>query len=458
MKRYFKILVKKIILFLLLLVGVAAIAQKQYTVKGNFPQAKNIELKLEGFEAFKDTLLSGAKTDDQGNFVLTYPAAYKGAALLKIKEGGSVIVLLNQENFTINWGDFKDFNTLQFTNSPENENFGKGIVIAQEAENILAGLKYLKPMYAKSPVELQWLDKEIVIKENAFTDFSKKLPASSYAVYYLTIRKLIQDMPLTANRYIERMPDHEKQFAAINFSDPRLVHSGLLKELIDGFYLLMESYGDQDKVAEHTKPATEALLKSLENNTKLKQEIAEYLFKLLEKRSLFIPAEQVAMYMLNDKSCSLTENKTALYEQYRKMKVGNKTVEINLNSNTKGISKLSDINAKYKLIVFGSSWCPRCQEELPALKDKYKQWKDKYDLEIVFISLDTDQLKYQAFVKDFPFISSCDFKEWKTQSAIDYCVFATPTMYLLDNQNTILLKPLSAGHLDSWLSSVVRVN
>ncbi|MNF11955.1 hypothetical protein D3C80_2133090 [compost metagenome] len=75
-------------------------------------------------------------------------------------------------------------------------------------------------------------------------------------------------------------------------------------------------------------------------------------------------------------------------------------------------------------------------------------------MEIVFISLDTGKEKYQAFIKDLPFVSSCDFKEWKTQSAIDYCVFATPTMYLLDAENKILLKPFSAAQINSWLPEI----
>ena len=443
-------MIKKAIIFLLVLTGFIVNAQKKYTIKGSLPGVSNTEIKLDGFDVFKDASLAQGRTDSLGNFELSYPATYEGAAILKIKEVNSIILLLNEENFNIIWKDAKDFNTLQFLNSPENENFGKGIVVAQEAKNILSGLKYLRPLYSKSPQELQWIDHEIVLKENAFDNFLKKLPRDSYANYYLTIRKLLQDMPLTANRYVERIPDHEKQFKAIDFSDDRLLHSGLLKELIDGFYLLMESYGNTDSVADHMKPATDAVLQSLNGNNMQKKVVAEYLFKFLEKRSLFKPAEQVAMIMLNNNSCQLDENSIALYEQYRKMKVGNKSPEIMLATDKKEITKLSDIKAKYKLVVFGSSWCPKCQEELPILKTKYNEWKEKYNIEIVFISLDIDHDKYNGFVKDFPFVSSCDFKEWKSPSVKDYCVFATPTMYLLDTQNTILLKPFSAEQITSW--------
>ena len=48
-------------------------------------------------------------------------------------------------------------------------------------------------------------------------------------------------------------------------------------------------------------------------------------------------------------------------------------------------------------------------------------------------------------------ITSCDLKGWEGQAARDYYVFATPTMYLLDADNKILVKPLSPGQITAWL-------
>lgn len=442
---------KKIMISFMVAVSFIVQAQKTTTIEGHFALAKNDSIKISAFDGLKTITLSTTLSDSLGNFKMSYPSTYTGAAILQVKDKTSAIVLLNKENFTINWNDFNDFSTLQFENSPENDAFVAGIKVVQESENILAGLKYLAPLYSKSVTEQQWIQQQITEKEQALPDFLKTIPATSYAAYYLTIRKLLQDMPLTANRYIERMPDHEKQFAAIDFSDSRLLHSGLLKDLLDGFYLLLESYGAIDTVATHANAATTALLKSLDKKPALKQEVAEYLFKYLEKRSLFKPAEFVAKTMLNARDCSLDANSTAMYEQYRKMGIGQKAPNIVFNNRPKGLINLSSCKAKLKLVIFGSSECPRCQEEFTQLTYYYPEWKDKYSFEIIFIALDTDAAKYAAFTKDFPWISMCDYKGWKTKSALDYSVFATPTMYLLDSQNTILLKPSSAGQINSWL-------
>ena len=169
-------------------------------------------------------------TDSLGNFVLNYPEGYCGAAMLQPKEGNSIIVLLNHENFKIQWDNVQDFNTLRFTNSPENDAFAQVIALNQETDPILAGLKYLLPQYVNDPEANKWIIQEIKKQENRFPAFIKSLPANSYAAYYLHMHKLIMDFPLTANMYIERMPQHEIDYKNINFNDDKLWTSGFVAE------------------------------------------------------------------------------------------------------------------------------------------------------------------------------------------------------------------------------------
>ncbi|MFT4566605.1 MAG: hypothetical protein ACI9FN_001566 [Saprospiraceae bacterium] len=45
----------------------------------------------------------------------------------------------------------------------------------------------------------------------------------------------------------------------------------------------------------------------------------------------------------------------------------------------------------------------------------------------------------------------CDNKQWENQAVRDYYVFATPTMYLLDIENKIILRPKSVKYVDAWV-------
>lgn len=445
------------ILYLFLLIYNVSTAQKQFVITGNFPQAPNAVVELKGYTMAGDMLLTKSNTDAKGQFSLKYTEDYVGAALLEIKDGKSVIVLLNHENFEMQWDNLDDFTTLQFKHSPENNAFGDGIVVAQKSEAKLAALNYLLPLYkddSDNDKKKQWLQHEIDFQEKAFPSFVNALPKKSYAAYYLRLRKFLEDMPLSASRYPERIAANEQQFNSMDFLDKRLLQSGLYQQLLDGYFQLMESHGNLEVVNQHTNTSTDAVLKSLKEAPELKQQLAEYLFKLFEKRSLYPAAEHLAFTMLSDDSCQLDNNHTALFEQYRKMAKGNKVPELQFENSKSGYRSLSEIKNKYKLVIFGSSWCAKCAEEIPKIKTFYDKWKKENDLEVVLVSLDTEKEKYETFTKNFPWISSCDFKGWEGQAARDYCVFGTPTMYLLDSTNQIVLKPISPEQIEAWLKMV----
>lgn len=436
-------------IFLFILFCNVSIAQTHYTLQGSFPQAANKEILLRGFTILGDSFRTKTKTDDQGKFILSYPSNYVGAALLEIKDLNGLIVLLNHENLEIQWDKIEEFKTLTFVHSPENDALGKGLELYQNSEGKREGLTFLLSYYGKEPNKLSFFQTEIKEQNSVMPNFLAALPKDSYATYYLKIRKLIADMPQTASRYIERMPEHEKQFNALDFADIRLLQSGLYYELLDAYFILMESYSN--KQYEPINVGTDAVIKSLKTVPELQQQVAEHLFRLFEKRSLFAAAEHLALAMLSDNSCQLDGKHEALFEQYRKMAIGNTAPELLLKNSKTQNTKLSEIKSKYKLVVFGSSWCNKLAEEIPKIKTFYDQWKKEYDLEVVLISLDTDAAKQELFVKDFPWISSCDYKGWEGKNTRDYCVFGTPTMYLLDSNQKIVLKPISPEQINAWL-------
>ncbi|WP_340105449.1 peroxiredoxin family protein [Rhodohalobacter sp. 8-1] len=129
--------------------------------------------------------------------------------------------------------------------------------------------------------------------------------------------------------------------------------------------------------------------------------------------------------------------------------VGDKTFVFGLDPNH-APEKLSDITSDFTVVVFGASWCPKCREEIPEIAGHYPKWK-KQGVEVVFVSLDEDEESFSRFVKDFPFISTSDYKKWDSPIVNDYYVFATPTMYLLDSNREILLRPKSVRQMDAWI-------
>ena len=423
------------------------------TIQGTFPQAKNTEIVVKSFSGFDEKELAKNTTDSLGNFSIAYPKTYKGAVLLQLQNASSVILMLNHENFEMQWENLKDFNTLNFINSFENDAFAKGIIMNQEAEQKLAGLRYLLPLYKNVKTKESWLKSEVNIQEQTFEVFIKSLPKASFAKDYLTFRKFLGDVQLTNERYkeIDRVKQHEIAFNKIDFADDALWQSGLLKEILINYYQVLGLYQDNEVIIKKYIEANNVWLKTLENQPIKQQEISEFCFTMLEKKGLTKASEQIALTILNKDNCQLTNKQADLFEQYRKLAIGNTAPNIVLN--LKNQNDLRNLKSNYKLVVFGASWCPNCQTDYPSLVGKYKKLKEKHDLEVIYISIDTDKKVFEEYYKETPFITFCDTKGWETQAAKDYHVFATPTYILLDKELKILAKIQTPEHLEMWLQA-----
>lgn len=441
----------KIIIVLITLITQGLTAQ---TIQGTFPQAKNTEVVVKSFIGFNEKDLAKTTTDSLGNYSLAYPKNYKGAALLQINNSKSLIVLLNNENFNIQWQNWQDFKTLKFTNSIENDFFANGIIVNQEAEYKLAGLRYLLPLYQESKANENWLQTEINNQEQTFANFIEGLPKNSYAKHYLNYRKFLGEVQLTNERYkeVSRVKQHELAFTKIDFANDALWQSGLLKEILSGYYQVLELYQDKDSIDSKSKEANTIWLKTLKNQPIKQQEVAEFCFTLLEKKGLTKASEHIALSMLNNDNCQLTDKLTDLFEQYRKLAIGNTAPNILLNNQ----KNLKELKNTYKLVVFGASWCPNCQTDFPSLIGKYKKLKENYDLEIVYVSIDTDKNAFKEYYKEAPFITFCDYKGWETKAAKEYHVFATPTYILLDKNLKIVAKIQSPEHIEEVVANVKK--
>lgn len=435
------------LVIVLLLVSGMAQAQMQ-TIKCVFPQQKNGEMTLKGFDGFREIELSNNRCDNAGRIMLTYPSSYTGAAVLQLKEGRNVIVLLNRENFEMQWIDTKDVNTLTFSHSSENDALAKGIAVNKEAEQKLAGLKYLLPQYEKIPEKSRWLKDEMVFQEKQFEKFVSGLPTESFTSYYLKIRKFLTDMSLTALKDNGLTPQHQAYFKTIDLNDNRLWHSGLMTDIYAGIYQLIATNKDTTGVKSRINNLADIWIEGLTSNSMKQQEVAEYCFKMLEQQNMTSSSEYIAKSMLNKSSCQLDEKRTNLFEQYRKMAIGAIAPDILLQNG----SKLSALNSNYKLMVFGASWCPDCQRDYPSLVSTYKRIKTEYNVEFVFVSLDTDQKAFDDFFKEAPFITYCDTKGWESGAVKEYYVCATPTYFLLDRDLRIVAKLKRPKELDDYLS------
>ena len=444
----------KQLLILFIFICNSTFAQTSYTIQGHFPNFPNSNFELKGYEGFQEKVLLKTSSDSAGRFTLTYPADYVGFAQLDMNGAYSNLLFLNKENYSLFWKDLTKREDLQVSGSQEYDAFIQGMKTFQEAEAKLAGWHYLLPLYEKDSQKQYQITSELETVNNLFPNYVKSLPEDVWVRQYLLTKGLIEQMPNSVKTYTWRAPQHVTEFMAIDFT--ALMHSGLLKQIIEGYTYLVARF-PLEEVTPLLNQAIDKVIVALKEEPSIQQEVAQYWFTFLERHSLFGAAEYLALKMLNDKSCILDKKITNLFEQYRKMANGKIAPNIDLNVEGSTVKDLKSIAAQYKLVVFGASWCPHCTEELPQLENYSKTWKDN-KVELIYISLDTNKKDYQDTYLDKPWQSYCDFKGWDTQAALDYFVSGTPTYFLLDATNKILLRPKSVEHANAWMKSRGMVN
>ncbi len=102
-------------------------------------------------------------------------------------------------------------------------------------------------------------------------------------------------------------------------------------------------------------------------------------------------SECLALKVLNEVSCTIDNNLAKQQETYRAMKKGNIAPDFSFYSNTiftseisrEKTQKRSDLKTPYTLVVFGSSTCPKCVEEIPQIAEKHAVWK-ALGVEVIF--------------------------------------------------------------------------
>ncbi len=451
---FLKIMIRKLFLLITGLSFCSGLFSQ--TILGNLSLLPKEEIKLESFNGLKTYPISSTTIDENGNFKLNYSKADYGVGYLMSADKKPLFVILSGEDIEISGEALSYTETIKITKGQENQWFEQYAQEHPKREQALSAWTYLEKIYSsdalflkqKAPNQAIQEEKQRIKSEDS--TFLVGLPKDSYVSWFLPTRKFVSFVSTVAQYRTEEIPSTIASFRALDYADQRLYKSGLFKDAIESHFWLLENSGKSlDSVFIEMQRSIDAMLEKLITNEERLNEVTDYLFDLLERHSLFQASEYLALKVLNEVGCTINSDLAKQLETYRAMKKGNTPPDIVFNGDNfaQGYKsenfpkKLSDLTSKYTLVVFGASWCPTCAEEIPEIAKHYKKWREN-DVEVVFISLDEEQEAYRNFVKEFPFISTCDYKKWDSQIVNDYYVFGTPTMFLLDNKREILLRQI----------------
>ncbi len=451
---------------IIVLLFICILGFSQNTITGTFPGLANQKIKLVGFEGFDTYAIDSVQANEKGVFNFSYSKKDYGMGYLIAEDGKSFIVILAEnENLQLRGEALAFPETIEIVEGIQNQLFEQYATEHPRRDQTLSTWDYLAKIYSKdslfaaqeTPKQAIADEKQRIKGEDSL--FLAKLAPETYVSWYLPLRKLVSSVSTIAQYRTEEIPAAIASFRAIDYTGSHMQKSGLLADVIECHFWLIENSGcSLDSVYIEIKISIDHIIENLLQDEQKLNETTEYLFKFLEKRSLFKASEYLALKLLNEQSCTINNDFAAKLESYRAMKKGNIAPDFDFNKDclAPGYTaaeipkKLSDLESKYTVLVFGASWCPQCPTELSQIAGFYKKWK-KHNIEVVFVSLDENEKIFKSFVGVFPFISLCDYKKWGSPIVKSYHVFATPTIYLLNNKREILLRPNSVDQLDSWV-------
>jgi peroxiredoxin len=226
--------------------------------------------------------------------------------------------------------------------------------------------------------------------------------------------------------------------------DPTLLHAPVYTfKLIDYLSLYKADTLTKNQMEEEFIKAVDRIMVNVSREGQLRVFVVEFLLEGFELLSM----EQVQMHLADyylDEACEsdIVELVLSRMEGYKLMSPGKQAPDFVIRDVKGKNYQLSGLGHSYVLVLFWSSTCDACRELLPELHNWYLS-ENSYDLEVVAISIDTSVANFEYIYKQLnpSWISSHDPLGWYGKISSDYHVYATPTLFLLDRERTILARP-----------------
>ncbi|WP_299115113.1 thioredoxin-like domain-containing protein [uncultured Winogradskyella sp.] len=181
------------------------------------------------------------------------------------------------------------------------------------------------------------------------------------------------------------------------------------------------------------------------------------LIEILWQRFVTLENHELANYITDKYLLQLakkTENKVLAetINSYKNTSLGTKAPNFEISSG-EDTTTLHDLKgSEYYLLVFWSSGCGHCLNELPKVKALVAK---KSNIKVVAFGLEGEPTQWTEAIKNYPdFIHNIGLGKWENPIVKTYGVAATPMYFLLSADKIIMAKPYAFEDLEVVLKDL----
>jgi len=402
----------------------------QFSISGQIENYANKPVLVKIFENAEIKLIKNINTDNQGNFSANVPKEYNGIVHVDLPNGQNISLLSDNKNLkfkTINGQDlYKELKIIEGNAQKEYNNSLESRTLNEVQSQVFP---YLMQMY--KPTDEFYT---AMIKEDKRINSIKESQKFSELVTYMNkLGDLKQKAKLKLNAELaNNITTH-----FVN-DDEKLEQSGMFNDLVFAYINSKLSIAENQNIETSLINATEEILNKTDIQTTRGQNVLTSILTFVPEKD-YPNFHKKYVEKVNGLTCKLTDQLKKRIGQSNVTKVGSKIPNITFDKDVKGKKSLYDIKANQKLIVFWASWCPACQQEMPYIKEFYKDFKAKGG-EIVAISLDYDQSEFTKATKDLAWYNYTDLLKWDSPIVEEFGIESTPTLLLVDKDNKLIKK------------------
>ncbi len=406
--------------------------EAKINITGIFVNTKNIteQVNIFIYKGGVEKNIGSVTLNKDGGFSFSSETDYTGLLFLKTDK---IVVELVTDNSPIFFEYDLDSNHFISLKSDLNILFQSGSFNVSK-ETIATNLKKMLSFY--NPINNKDFSKSL---KNEITRLEKLNVSKDYEKYpFLNYFFNLSEKVNNFSKNNKNLKEASVFFESTLKNDNSfLENSGLLKNVLIAYYTSeLSGVTDRSKVESKLDSLTTKLLDNVVCESSRGQNILESSLELFKNSQIdtlykkyLVKAEKLTCTIQNEKLKTLIASTS--------IKVGSKATDYKFITTLNKKASLHEFKSKNKILVFYASWCGHCVKEMPKVIELYKNKKNK-GVEFFLISLDDKKADYENFIKDFPnWNNYSELAGFESKIAKDFAIEGTPTIFLLDENNTI---------------------